>query len=149
RPLPGLGRLLAQEPANRLGVELALVPEVAIEAAVRQPGLVHDFVDRDVDKALGIEQAARAFENALTGLELVGGRIGHDVLRLQKMMLNIFWLARGCAPRPEDSMLDFLGTLATTGLTVFVVSTLLVHVEMARGSKIVLAVLLGLWIGLA
>lgn len=46
-------------------------------------------------------------------------------------------------------MLDFLGTVATTGLTVFVVSTLLVHVEMARGGKIVLAALLGLWIGLA
>jgi hypothetical protein len=46
-------------------------------------------------------------------------------------------------------MLDFLGTVATAGLTVFVVSTLLVHIELARGTKIVLAALLGLWIGVA
>jgi len=46
-------------------------------------------------------------------------------------------------------MLDFLGTVATTGLTVFVVATLLVCIEMRPQAKIVLAGLLGLWIGFA
>jgi hypothetical protein len=46
-------------------------------------------------------------------------------------------------------MLDFLGTIATAGLTVFVVSALLVHMEMPRRAKLVLAGLLGLWIGVA
>jgi len=46
-------------------------------------------------------------------------------------------------------MLDFLGTIATAGLMVFVVSTLLVHLETSRASKVVLAALLGLWIGVA
>jgi hypothetical protein len=44
-------------------------------------------------------------------------------------------------------MLDFLGTIATTGLTVFIVATLIVCMEMSRSAKIVLAGLLGLWIG--
>jgi hypothetical protein len=46
-------------------------------------------------------------------------------------------------------MLDFLGTTATTGLTVFIVATLLICMEMARDAKIGLAGLLGLWIGFA
>ena len=46
-------------------------------------------------------------------------------------------------------MLDFLGTIATAGLTVFIVATLLVCIEMSRDAKIVLAGLLGLWIGFA
>src|SRR5262245_28016248 len=46
-------------------------------------------------------------------------------------------------------MLDFLGTIATTGLTVFIVATLLVCMDMSHGAKIVLAGLLGLWTGLA
>lgn len=46
-------------------------------------------------------------------------------------------------------MLDFLGTIATAALTVFVVTALLVFMEIARGTKLVLAALLGLWIGLA
>jgi hypothetical protein len=46
-------------------------------------------------------------------------------------------------------MLDFLATIATTGLTVFVVATLLVFMELPRGAKIALAAVLGLWIGVA
>ena len=46
-------------------------------------------------------------------------------------------------------MLDFLGTIATAGLTVFVVATLLVCMEASRQAKVVLAALLGLWIGVA
>ena len=46
-------------------------------------------------------------------------------------------------------MLDFLGTIATLGLTVFVVASLLVFLEVRGGTKLVLAGLLGLWIGLA
>jgi hypothetical protein len=46
-------------------------------------------------------------------------------------------------------MLDFLGTIATTALTMFVVATVLVYMEASRGAKLVLAGLLSLWIGLA
>ena len=46
-------------------------------------------------------------------------------------------------------MLDFLGTVATAALTVFVISTLIAFMEMSRGAKIVLALLLGLWVGVA
>jgi hypothetical protein len=46
-------------------------------------------------------------------------------------------------------MLDFLGTIATAGLIVFVVATLVVFLDMPRGAKLVLAGLLGLWVGVA
>jgi hypothetical protein len=46
-------------------------------------------------------------------------------------------------------MLDFLGTIATAALTLFVVSVLLIFMETPRGAKLVLAALLGLWVGLA
>ena len=46
-------------------------------------------------------------------------------------------------------MLDFLGTIATTGLIVFVVASLLVFLEARRGTRLALAGLLGLWIGVA
>jgi hypothetical protein len=44
-------------------------------------------------------------------------------------------------------MLDFLGIIATAALMVFVVAALLVYMEAPRGAKLVLAGLLGLWIG--
>jgi hypothetical protein len=46
-------------------------------------------------------------------------------------------------------MLDFLGTIATAGLTVFVVASLLLFLDAPRGARVVLAGLLGLWIGVA
>ncbi len=46
-------------------------------------------------------------------------------------------------------MLDFLGTIATAALIVFVISTLLVFIDAARDTKVVLAGLLGLWVGIA
>jgi hypothetical protein len=46
-------------------------------------------------------------------------------------------------------MLDFLGTVATAGLIIFVISTLLVFVDVSRQTKIVMAALLGLWVGIA
>ena len=46
-------------------------------------------------------------------------------------------------------MLDFLGTVATATLIVFVISTLLVFIEASRAAKLWLAVLLGLWVGIA
>jgi hypothetical protein len=46
-------------------------------------------------------------------------------------------------------MLDFLGTVATAALIVFVISTLLVFMEASRGAKLWLAALLGLWVGIA
>lgn len=45
-------------------------------------------------------------------------------------------------------MLDFLGTIATATLIVFIISTLLVFLDASRDTKIVLAALLGLWIGI-
>ena len=46
-------------------------------------------------------------------------------------------------------MLDFLGTVATAALIVFVISTLLVFLDVSRKAKIVMAALLGLWVGIA
>jgi len=46
-------------------------------------------------------------------------------------------------------MLDFLGTIATAALMVFIVASLLVFADMSRRAKLIVAGLLGLWIGLA
>jgi hypothetical protein len=46
-------------------------------------------------------------------------------------------------------MLDFVGTIVTAGLTVFVVTALLVFMDISRSAKLTVAGLLGLWIGLA
>jgi hypothetical protein len=46
-------------------------------------------------------------------------------------------------------MLDFVGTIVTTALMVFVVTALLVFMDISRSAKLTLAALLGLWIGLA
>ena len=46
-------------------------------------------------------------------------------------------------------MLDFVGTIATAALMVFIVVALLLFADMSRGAKLILAGLLGLWIGLA
>jgi len=46
-------------------------------------------------------------------------------------------------------MLDFLGTVATAALIVFVISTLLVFIDISKGAKLWLAALLGLWVGIA
>jgi hypothetical protein len=46
-------------------------------------------------------------------------------------------------------MLDFLGTVATTTLIVFVISTLLVFLDVSHATKIIMAALLGLWVGIA
>jgi hypothetical protein len=63
--LPWFGRIRTQEPADSLGVELGLVVEVSIEAAVRQAGIFHDFVDRDLGITFRVEQAPRTFEDPL------------------------------------------------------------------------------------
>src|SRR5215203_5961864 len=81
RPSPGFWRRLAQEPAHGFGIKLVLVLEMPVEAAVRQAGILHDLADRDLGKTLAVEQAARAFEDALTRLQLVLGRIRHVALR--------------------------------------------------------------------
>src|ERR1044072_7408495 len=46
-------------------------------------------------------------------------------------------------------MLDFLGTIATVALTIFIISTLLAVLDVSRVTKIVMAALLGLWVGVA
>jgi hypothetical protein len=46
-------------------------------------------------------------------------------------------------------MLDFLGTVATAALIVFVISSLLVFLDVSRATKIVMAALLGLLVGIA
>lgn len=45
-------------------------------------------------------------------------------------------------------MLDFLGTIMTAALMVAIVSAFVIYVEIGRGAKLVLAGILGLWIGL-
>jgi len=46
-------------------------------------------------------------------------------------------------------MLDFLGTIATASLTVFIVSSLLICMEAPRNAKLILAGGHGLWVGIA
>jgi hypothetical protein len=46
-------------------------------------------------------------------------------------------------------MLDFLGTVATISLTIFIIATLLAVIDLSRKTKIVMAALLGLWVGIA
>ena len=46
-------------------------------------------------------------------------------------------------------MLDFLGTVITAALMVFVVAALTAYLDISRGAKLTFAVLSGLWIGLA
>jgi hypothetical protein len=46
-------------------------------------------------------------------------------------------------------MLDFLGTIATAGLTVFVVAALLIALDAPQRTRLLIAAVLGLWIGLA
>jgi hypothetical protein len=46
-------------------------------------------------------------------------------------------------------MLDFLGTVATGALIVFIIATLLAFLDISRQAKIVMAALLGLWVGVA
>ncbi|OFW98172.1 MAG: hypothetical protein A3D94_19295 [Alphaproteobacteria bacterium RIFCSPHIGHO2_12_FULL_66_14] len=46
-------------------------------------------------------------------------------------------------------MLDFVGTIATAALTVFVVGALLIFMDISRNAKLALAALFGLWIGVA
>jgi len=46
-------------------------------------------------------------------------------------------------------MLDFVGTLVTAALMTFVVNALVVFMDVPRAAKLVLAGLIGLWIGLA
>jgi hypothetical protein len=46
-------------------------------------------------------------------------------------------------------MLDFFGTIVAAALMVFVVTALLVFIDVPRNAKLVVAALLGLWIGVA
>jgi hypothetical protein len=46
-------------------------------------------------------------------------------------------------------MLDFLGTIATVALTIFIISSLLAVLDVSRETKVVMAALLGLWVGIA
>jgi hypothetical protein len=46
-------------------------------------------------------------------------------------------------------MLDFIGTIVTAALMVFVVTALPVFMDISRSAKLIVAALLGLWIGLA
>src|ERR1044072_9063686 len=52
-------------------------------------------------------------------------------------------------PNRRPRMLDFLGTIATVALTIFIISTLLAVLDVSRETKIVMASLLGLWVGVA
>jgi hypothetical protein len=64
------------------------------------------------------------------------------------MMLNIFCRTGRCR-QPEDTMLDFIGTIVAAALMVFIINALLVFMNIPRGAKLVVAALLGLWVGVA
>src|SRR5262249_14724250 len=67
----------------------------------------------------------------------------------QKMILNIFCPDPPSSRRMEDAMLDFVGTISTAALMIFVVTTLLVTLDVSRTAKLVLAAAIAAWIGLA
>jgi hypothetical protein len=46
-------------------------------------------------------------------------------------------------------MLDFVGTVVTAALMMFVVNALLTFMDVSRAAKLTLAAVIGLWIGLA
>jgi hypothetical protein len=46
-------------------------------------------------------------------------------------------------------MLDFIGTVVTATMTVFVVTSVIAFLEVPRAAKLVLALCIGIWIGLA
>jgi hypothetical protein len=54
--LPGLGRVGAKESADSFGIEFVLVPEMPVEAPVRQTGILHDFIDRNSSAISGLSQ---------------------------------------------------------------------------------------------
>src|SRR5262249_38813808 len=54
--LPPARRWLGQGQGHRLGIEIALGPEVAVEAAASQSGVPHDVVDGSAVEPVAIEQ---------------------------------------------------------------------------------------------
>src|SRR5438034_9454308 len=71
------------------------------------------------------------------------------------MMLNIFWRLRRCshivgAPARfrEELMLDFVGTVVSVALMVFVTGAVITFIEISRGAKLALSAVVGAWIGL-
>jgi hypothetical protein len=71
--LPRLGCIGAKEPADSLGIEFVLVPEMTLEPSSRQTGVLHDFIDRDLGKPLFVEEAPRAFQDSLARVALMLG----------------------------------------------------------------------------
>jgi len=64
------------------------------------------------------------------------------------MMLNIFCRTpRSRQATLEFAMLDFVGTVTTAAMIVFLVSTLVPALEAPRPAKLVLAAVIGLWAG--
>jgi hypothetical protein len=53
------------------------------------------------------------------------------------------------SPAKEDTLLDFIDTVVTAALIVFIVSSLLVFMDASRGMKLALGAVLGLWTGIA
>jgi hypothetical protein len=65
------------------------------------------------------------------------------------MMLNIFWrIPPSSTTLLEVAMLDFIGTVATVTMIVFLVSTVVLAMEAPRSAKLAVAALAGLWAGL-
>jgi hypothetical protein len=62
---------------DRLGIEFVLALEVTIEAAMGKSGGGHDFIDRDLGKALSVEQPRSALEDALPCVRFVLWGIRH------------------------------------------------------------------------
>src|SRR5262249_13685264 len=91
----------------------------------------------------------------------LGCAISINVRDAQKMILNISWRPRNCAAlRPDawppqsptstgETMLDFIGTMATGALMVLVVAALAVTLKASDTSKLAFAAIAGLWIGFA
>jgi len=74
-------QLAACKPADRLGIEFALAPEVAVEAAARHSGACHDVVDRGGGEPMPVEEKQRALNDPLPDLFTVVRLTDHSHAR--------------------------------------------------------------------
>ena len=73
--------LLRATSVENLGVELFLIGEVAVEAAVSHTGGRHDLTDRDIREPPTVEQTRGGFDNPAPRFHFVLGLVRHALLQ--------------------------------------------------------------------
>src|SRR5215475_13426866 len=93
---------VGEETVEHFGVEIAFGVEITVEPAVGELRAGHDLADGDAFKAVPVEQAARAVNDAFSHLRTMAGGIGHGAPQMaagaaaiflrdpNNIMLNIF-----------------------------------------------------------